>query len=130
MRGELPGIPWRRREESVRGLLLAFLLMGLAPAWIQLFCCAARAQSSTSAILGSVVDAQGLAIPDARVVIHNTDLSLVRSLTTDGHGNFRAAGLVSGAYVVAPASRTMPSSDLTHSTMRTTGTTAQSSMVR
>jgi Carboxypeptidase regulatory-like domain len=114
----------------MRGMLLASLLIGLLPVWMQVFCCVARAQSSTSAILGSVFDAQGLAIPDARVVIHNTDLSLVRSLTTDGHGNFRAAGLVSGAYVVAPASRTMPSSDLTHSRTRTTGTTAQSSTVR
>ena len=107
MRGVSRGIPWRRRGESVRSLLLAFLLMGLASAWIQLFCCAAIAQSSTSAILGSVVDAQGLAIPDAQVVIRNTDLSLVRSFTTDGHGNFRAAGLVSGAYVVEAKSKGM-----------------------
>jgi hypothetical protein len=60
----------------------------------------ALAQISTSSIAGNVVDPHGAVIPEAKVIVRNTDLSLTRILTTDKRGAFRVAGLVSGAYVV------------------------------
>jgi hypothetical protein len=91
----------------IHSLLLAFLLIGVATGLVLLPCPLALAQSNTGSIVGSVVDAQGLAVPDTRVVVRNTDLSLERVLTTDSHGGFWATGLVSGAYVVEAKSKSL-----------------------
>jgi hypothetical protein len=61
---------------------------------------AACAQAVTSSILGRVTDSSGAVIPNATVIIRNTDLSTARTITTSRDGAFRASGLISGAYTI------------------------------
>lgn len=62
------------------GVALAFLLVAQA---VPL-----RAQSTFGTLLGTVKDATGAVVPDARVVITNTDEGAARTITTDSSGNY------------------------------------------
>ena len=54
----------------------------------------------TANIVGSVTDASGAAVPNAKVTITNTDTGLVHSTTTNGTGNYAAHELEIGHYTV------------------------------
>src|ERR1700761_9222779 len=58
------------------------------------------AQANTGGVYGSVVDAKGLAAPNAPLTIRSTDLASTRTTTADNNGHFRVTGLVPGAYTV------------------------------
>ncbi len=60
----------------------------------------ARAQAVTGSIAGRVIDPSGAVVTNAAVTIRNTDLSTERTFITGRDGEFRANGLVSGAYAV------------------------------
>src|SRR5215211_2774038 len=60
----------------------------------------AQTQSTTGTVQGSVVDANGAAVPGANVEIKNLDTNLTRNLTTDEEGRFIAPLLQPGNYSV------------------------------
>jgi hypothetical protein len=58
----------------------------------------AQAQETTSAVMGKVVDAQGLAVPGATVTV--TGPQGVKTVTTDSQGGFHVPFLTPGTYSV------------------------------
>ncbi len=62
--------------------------------------CPVLAQTAFSSVQGTVLDAQGLPVGHASVVVHNTDLGITRTFLTAADGSFRVQGLASGAYSV------------------------------
>jgi len=80
--------------------LTCFISMLLA--MLPLLSITARAQDITGKITGTVVDAKGLPLPAASVVITNTDTGeVVRTLTTDRNGTYDAPLLQVGTYSVS-----------------------------
>jgi hypothetical protein len=70
---------------------------------VSLCICAAivSAQEITGSIVGTVTDSKGGVVPNARVTITNTDQQVVvRTLTTDDHGQYAAPLLPVGHYSV------------------------------
>jgi len=68
---------------------------------LQLIALLAMAQGeTTSAIVGSVTDPAGAAIPGATVTISNIENGLKRSVTTDDSGRFSFPQLKPGVYSV------------------------------
>jgi hypothetical protein len=57
-----------------------------------------QAQTGTSVILGTVTDASGAALPNAKVTATNTDTKLSVSALTDTSGDYRIPGLSPGRY--------------------------------
>src|SRR3984893_9273779 len=73
--------------------LLAFLIFVCASAVL--------AQDVTGSIAGTVLDASGAGIPNAKVTITATDRNhVVRTITTDSTGNYSAPFLDVGKYSV------------------------------
>src|SRR5215472_12163614 len=70
-------------------LVLLLLAIGSAPA-----------QAPTGTIAGIVTDSAGGRVPRARISITCRDTGLARNLTTSTEGNYSAAALPSGAYLV------------------------------
>src|SRR6266481_9250910 len=61
----------------------------------------AAAQEITGSIVGTVTDSKGGVVPNAKVTITNTDQQVVvRTLTTDDHGQYVAPLLPVGHYSV------------------------------
>lgn len=60
----------------------------------------ASAQLSTATALGTVTDSSGAVIPNATVVLTQTDTNFTRTTTTDGQGEFRAEFLPIGPYSI------------------------------
>ncbi|MBS1850582.1 MAG: TonB-dependent receptor [Acidobacteria bacterium] len=73
-----------------------FSILGL----IFLFTALASAQFDTGTIAGSVVDPSGAVVPAATVTITNVGTGLQKKLETDTSGNFVAAAMPLGNYVV------------------------------
>jgi hypothetical protein len=61
----------------------------------------AAGQSFRGGILGTVSDASGAAVPEARVTATNTGTGLVRESTTDTDGNYNFTELPLGTYTVS-----------------------------
>lgn len=55
---------------------------------------------SAATVTGSLVDASGAAIPDARVTIYNPDTSARQETTTDSAGRFSMDGAGAGQYIL------------------------------
>src|SRR5687767_4099252 len=60
----------------------------------------ARAQTPTGTIAGVVADPAGAPVAAARVRLTNRDSGLTRSLTTSEEGDYSAAALPPGVYLV------------------------------
>src|ERR1700704_4143753 len=79
-----------------RNFLAVFVLVS--------FCVCATivsAQEITGSIVGTVSDSKGGVVPNARVTITNTDQQVVvRTLTTDDHGQYAGPLLSVGRYSV------------------------------
>jgi hypothetical protein len=60
----------------------------------------AQTQSTTGTIQGTVMDANGAALPGASVEIKHLETNFTRSFTTDGEGRFVALSLPTGRYTV------------------------------
>jgi len=69
---------------------------------IGLFMCAAPilAQSDTSSLSGTITDASGALLPNAKITVHNNATSAERSLTSNESGNFTFTNLPSGNYSI------------------------------
>src|SRR5215468_5131484 len=63
-------------------------------------CALGQAQITTGTIQGTVLDANGAAVPGANVEIRNVDTNSSRTLTTDEGGRFVALALQPGRYTV------------------------------
>ena len=64
------------------------------------------AQDISGSITGSVLDASGSAVPDAKVTITNTDRNaVIRSMLTDANGEYVAPLLPIGRYAVTVEAR-------------------------
>jgi hypothetical protein len=62
--------------------------------------CSLLAQTFRGSIQGSVTDATGAAIPDAQVVVSNSEIGVKRTVDTDANGNFTVTELPLGKYIV------------------------------
>jgi len=81
----------------MRRLFVLLLVVGLCVGW----CGRAAAQEVTGSISGTVTDSKGGVVPNAKVTITNTDQQImVRTLTTDEHGQYAAPLLPVGHYSV------------------------------
>ncbi|HEX4950534.1 MAG TPA: carboxypeptidase regulatory-like domain-containing protein [Blastocatellia bacterium] len=74
-----------------RTLLTALLLMMLALT-------ALAQQAATATLEGIITDANGAAIPNAKVIVKNTDTGLTRETVTDDSGIYRLPALPPGSY--------------------------------
>ena len=83
-----------RNHLSRWSFALATLLLALAVS-------ASRAQTSFGQVSGVVTDPTGAALPQASVVLTNTNTQAKRAVTTDANGNFIATNLPIGNYSVA-----------------------------
>src|SRR5262245_65703179 len=72
------------------GSVLAFVLCGIL----------AYGQNTAGTILGTTSDQSGARLPGVTITITNTDTGIVRSVTTDEGGRYRAPGLGLGNYEV------------------------------
>src|SRR5437763_5942422 len=76
------------------------LLVGVA-AFVGLVWCAAPAHAqSTATLQGSITDAQNAVMPGVTVTIRNASTGIERTAVTDGAGQYVAASLQPGHYVV------------------------------
>src|SRR5579875_3497518 len=92
------GLDRRREVMSKKQSMLALALaLGLFWAGSQ---SALWAQSTFGTLLGTVKDTSGAVIPDATVVVTNTDEGSSRSVTTDVKGNYELADAKPGHYTV------------------------------
>jgi streptogramin lyase len=61
---------------------------------------ALHAQSDTSSIAGTVTDATGAVLPNAKVTIHNNATGNDRIITTNQGGTYTLTNLPSGTYII------------------------------
>jgi outer membrane receptor protein involved in Fe transport len=60
-----------------------------------------KAQVSSGTLVGTVYDATGGAVPNAKVDVKNEDTNVVSSTTTDSAGQYRVGNLVAGTYDIS-----------------------------
>jgi carboxypeptidase family protein len=81
----------------MRRLYVLWFVVGLSAG----LCGRAAAQETTGSIAGTVSDSKGGVVPNAKVTITNSDKQVVvRTLTTDDHGQYAAPLLPVGRYSV------------------------------
>jgi len=71
-------------------LLMAFVLIGTVKGWAQ----------DTATIVGTVSDSSGAVVPDAKVTVSNPERGFVRDLTSNSSGEYTAARIPIGNYVI------------------------------
>jgi Carboxypeptidase regulatory-like domain/TonB-dependent Receptor Plug Domain/TonB dependent receptor len=81
-----------KRAQTFAGYLLVMVICALSVV--------AQTQITTGTIQGTVLDANGAAVPGANVEIKNLDTNVSRTLTTDEDGRFVALALQPGNYSV------------------------------
>ena len=74
-------------------------------AFFFLFNCLAFPQGSSSSLQGTVTDPSGSAIPEATVVLANTQATLERTITTGPQGDFRILAVPPGTYTLSVTAR-------------------------
>src|SRR5262249_27228155 len=78
--------------KTIAALLLCLLVLAAIPA---------GAQQVSGSIAGTVIDSSGAAIPNATIIIKNTEQnSVVRTIKSDKNGNYSAPLLPIGKYAV------------------------------
>ena len=91
---EVTRVPIHQRSYSALGLLLCCMALLLTqPSQL-------RAQLSTATMFGNVMDSAGGAIPNATVVLTQTQTNFTRQTTTNAQGEYRAEFLPIGPYSV------------------------------
>ena len=79
-----------RRVTKIAAVLTLLLLVAAAQAGAQ----------TGAAILGTITDPQGLALPGVELTLHNGESGLTRSTVSEGNGTYRFSGLAPGVYDV------------------------------
>ncbi|HEV2417362.1 MAG TPA: TonB-dependent receptor [Terriglobia bacterium] len=74
---------------------------------------ALRAQSTFGTVIGTVKDASGAIVPEATVVITNTDEGTARTVTSDASGNYELVDVKPGHYSVSVTKTGFQRSDVT-----------------
>ena len=87
--------PFRSFAVWVKGLSICLLVTFVFAAGAL-----AQTQITSGTIQGTVLDANGAAVPGASVELRNTGTNFVRDLTTDDEGRFVALQLPSGRYTI------------------------------
>ena len=82
---------------NLSNLIARILVFALA---LSLTCLPAWAQGTAGRILGSVTDQSGAAVPNASVVVTDTQRGTSRMLTTDSAGAYVAPDLIPGIYKI------------------------------
>src|ERR1700690_3780177 len=82
-------------KSTLKCLLRFCLIAGLSSASFSF------AQIDKGTIAGTVRDAQGAVVPDAKIIVTRTDTQQQRSLVTDKSGAYTAELLTAGTYSVA-----------------------------
>jgi hypothetical protein len=77
-----------KKRISVIFVVLAFACGGLL------------AQNISSSIVGNVTDQQGAVVPDAQVIVKNTETGITVQAKTDNAGTYSVPGILAGAYTV------------------------------
>src|SRR6185437_14510678 len=90
--GSFGGFMERTSFRALQGRILMVLLMVIG------ITIAARAQSDTGRVVGTVADATGAYIPGATVTLTNTDTGVKETRTTGGVGEFTFPALPRGNY--------------------------------
>ena len=88
-----PGIPGNKYSFSLR-------FATLTPVLFTMLSYSAHAQEFRGSIVGIVSDTQGASIPNATVVVQNTDTGAIFRTSTNGHGDYTAPSLAPGKYAV------------------------------
>src|SRR5882672_3360494 len=83
------------RNSSVLSLLLIFVMVVFLPWETRTY-----AQVVGATLSGTVTDASGAAVPNARVSIRNTATDITRDVTADAAGFYTAPNLLPGNYEV------------------------------
>jgi hypothetical protein len=83
---------------SFKALILCLLVTLVLAVAVQ-----AQTQISSGTIQGTVLDANGAAVPGASVEVRNVETNFVRALSTDEDGRFVALQLPSGRYTITVA---------------------------
>src|SRR5580692_9582627 len=76
------------------------LSVGVAGLLLLLACGPASGQVSNGAILGTVKDPSGAAVPNAKLTVTNTDTNEIRNVTAAEDGSYRVPALRAGNYAV------------------------------
>src|ERR1044071_2155915 len=58
----------------------------------------AQSQTQLASVFGTIMDASGALVSDARVIIFNKSTGLKRDASTDLNGQYRVTGLPTGTY--------------------------------
>ncbi len=94
-----------KHSKMSRFVILSFLVLAFATV----------ASAQEAAIVGTITDPSGSAVPGVQVTITNTDTSVVRKLTTTANGQYGEPDLIPGHYIVradAPGFKTAERTDL------------------
>src|SRR4051812_22620032 len=82
------------RVRFIREALRFTIVMLLAVAFSSLSC----AQSTFATVLGTVTDASGAVVPNAKVEIINAGTNTVRDTESAGNGNYQFSNIDVGSY--------------------------------
>ena len=93
--------PAPERKETARSRMSAGLLLALMSCLALLWALPAHAQKSSGQITGSVVDQNGAALPEAKIVVTQIGTNLTREVKTNQDGIYSAPDLPIGAYRVS-----------------------------
>ncbi len=74
-------------------IMIALAILSLAPGTV-------LAQAVKGTLLGTVVDASGATVPNAKIAITESNTGIVRTTTTNESGNYNFPDLAPGTYVV------------------------------
>jgi hypothetical protein len=86
-----------RRCHAPAGLKRSFLAVLSA---LVLFSFGATAQVSSGTVVGTVLDATGAAVPNAKLEAKNADTGVVSATTSSSAGEYRIGGLIAGTYSI------------------------------
>src|SRR5467141_1773693 len=77
-----------------------WLVISLAITLCAFFSFSALAQETTGGLQGTVKDATGAVVPNAKVVVTSSTLAGSKEIVTDGSGYYRFANLPPGSYTI------------------------------
>src|SRR6267143_7097847 len=87
-------------ERSSSNMKNRWLVISLSLTLCALFSVSALAQETTGGLQGTVKDATGAVMPNAKVVVTSSTLAGSKEIVTDGSGYYRFANLPPGSYTI------------------------------
>ncbi len=84
-----------RRSAAIRATLIGFMFLG---AFFLSVHCRVYAQQTSATLVGTLIDANGAAVANARVKVVSVTTGAAREAVSDGSGNFAFSFLPAGEY--------------------------------